>query len=81
MRSQTWLTHLHYFLLLSLHSISQSLYLSEEQNHQSQMFVDPFLEGSLICQSQSNVSGLLIEVFVFKVEPFDFLTENSILDI
>ena len=60
MRSQARLTHLHYLLLLGFHSISQSLYLGEEQYHQSQMLIDSFLQGSLICESQSYVSRLLI---------------------
>lgn len=59
-RSQTRLAHLHHLLLLGLHPVAQGLDLSEQQHHQSQMLVDPFLEGSLVSESQSNVSGLLV---------------------
>lgn len=54
----------HFFLFL-YYSMPETLYLCEEDDHKSQMFVDSFLEGGLVSQSKSYVFGLHFQIFVF----------------
>ena len=58
----------------------ETLYLCEEDDHKSQMFVDSFLEGGLVSQSKSYVFGLHFQIFVFWQQPLYLVAEDVVLD-
>ena len=67
------------FLFL-YYSVPETLYLCEEDDHKSQMFVDSFLEGCLIGQSKSNIFGLHFKTFVFRQQSLYLVAEDVVLD-
>ena len=58
----------------------ETLYLCEEDDHKSQMFVDSFLEGGLISQSNSDIFGLHFQTFIFRQQPLYLVAEDVVLD-
>jgi hypothetical protein len=77
---QAGFSHLHNFLLLGLHSHAQRLDFSEQQDHQRQMFANSLLKSSLVSQAQSDVSRLLVQIFVLDVQPLYLIAQDSILN-
>ena len=59
-------SHLFNFLFLIDHSHPQGLNLRKENHHQAQVFIDSFLEGTLIRKSQSHVLGLILQILILE---------------
>lgn len=53
------------FFFLIFDSFPEGLNLGEEHDHESHMFVNSFVKGSLVTKSQSDILNLYLEVFVF----------------
>ena len=66
-------------LLLVHHSLPQRLYLSKQNDHQTQVLVYPLLERTLIRQSQPDIFCLGLQILVLHCESLYLFAQDEVL--
>ncbi len=79
-RRQTRTTYLCNLFFLILDPTPQSLNLCKQHNHQCQMLINTFLQGTLIGQSQSYLFDLNLKILVLVCQSLYLATQIMILN-